>query len=315
MDNHTATAEHTELREFLGTLPTEAVGARFPDLDLLSDDELIAAMISSERAVADAVEAQAPQIAAALAGIVAGMSQGGRLVYMGAGTAGRMGILDASEAPPTFGISSDVIIGRIAGGEQAIHTAVENAEDDAAAGARDVDELELGAHDSLVGISASGRTPYVVGALNRARERGALTIAHSCNPGSAIGAAAEIAIETEVGPELLTGSTRLKAGSAQKLILNTLSTSAMVRAGKVYRNLMVDLRATNEKLRARSERTVIVATGATPAIAATALADTQGWVKAAILAIETGIPAEEAVTTLETNGGFLRSAIDSVRAG
>lgn len=308
------TTERAQLREFLGTLPTETVGVRYPDLDLLSDTELVAAMIESERAVADAVAAQSAQIADALAGIVAGMARGGRLVYMGAGTAGRMGVLDASEAPPTFGISSDVIIGRIAGGERAIHTAVENAEDDAVAGARDVDDLELGPDDSLVGVSASGRTPYVVGALNRARERGAFTVAHSCNPNSAIGAAADVAIETEVGPELLTGSTRLKSGSAQKLVLNTLSTSAMIRAGKVYRNLMVDLRATNEKLRARSERTVILATGATAAVAARALEETEGWVKAAILAIETGVSADVAVATLNANGGFLRAAITEVGA-
>ncbi|AMB57737.1 hypothetical protein AWU67_01395 [Microterricola viridarii] len=310
VDNANTIEDRGQLRDFLGTLPTEKVGVRYPDLDLLDDAELVHAMIESERAVADAVAAQATQITAALAGIVAGMARGGRLIYMGAGTAGRMGILDASEAPPTFGISGDVIIGRIAGGETAIHTAVENAEDDAHSGALDVDSLDLGPNDSLVGISASGRTPYVVGALNRARERGAFTVAHSCNPNSAIGAAAHVAIETEVGPELLTGSTRLKSGSAQKLVLNTLSTGAMVRAGKVYRNLMVDLRATNEKLRARSERTVILATGAEPAVAAASLEATGGWVKAAILSIEAGIPAAAAVAALEGNGGFLRTAID-----
>lgn len=309
MDSSNSTEDREQLRVFLGTLPTETVGERYPDLDLLNDAELVHAMIESERAVADAVAAQSAQITAALAGIVAGMARGGRLVYMGAGTAGRMGILDASEAPPTFGISSDVIIGRIAGGETAIHTAVENAEDDADSGAQDVDGLKLGPNDSLVGISASGRTPYVVGALNRARERGSFTVAHSCNPNSAIGVAAHVAIETEVGPELLTGSTRLKSGSAQKLVLNTLSTGAMVRAGKVYRNLMVDLRATNEKLRARSERTVILATAAEPAIAAASLEATNGWVKAAILSIEAGIPAAAAVARLEGNGGNLRTAI------
>lgn len=315
MDNSNSVEDRGQLREFLGTLPTETAGERYPDLDLMNDAELVQAMIESERAVADAVAAQAPQITAALAGIVAGMARGGRLVYMGAGTAGRMGILDASEAPPTFGIADDVIIGRIAGGATAIHTAVENAEDDIQAGARDVDGLGLGPDDSLVGISASGRTPYVIGALRRARERGSFTIAHSCNPNSAIGAAAQIAIETTVGPELLTGSTRLKSGSAQKLVLNTLSTGAMVRAGKVYRNLMVDLRATNEKLRARSERTVILATGVEPGVAAAALEATGGWVKAAILAIEAGIPGSAAVAALEANGGFLRTAILEAAAG
>lgn len=314
MDNAHRTEDRAHLRDFLGTLPTETVGERYPDLDLLTDDEFVHAMIDSERAVANAVAAQAPRITAALNGIVAGMARGGRLIYMGAGTAGRMGILDASEAPPTFGITDDVIIGRIAGGAGAIRTAVENAEDDAGSGAADVDALELGPDDSVVGISASGRTPYVIGALQRARERGAFTVAHSCNPNSAIGAAADVAIETEVGPELLTGSTRLKAGSAQKLVLNTISTGAMVRAGKVYRNFMVDLRATNEKLRARSERTVILATGAEPCDAAAALEASGGWVKAAILAIEAGIPASDAVAALEANGGFLRPAISEATA-
>lgn len=314
MDNANRTEDRAHLRDFLGTLPTETAGERYPDLDLLTDDEFVHAMIDSERAVADAVAAQAAPITAALNGIVAGMARGGRLIYMGAGTAGRMGILDASEAPPTFGISDDVIIGRIAGGAGAIRTAVENAEDDAGSGAGDVDALELGPDDTLVGISASGRTPYVIGALHRARERGAFTVAHSCNPNSAIGAAAHVAIETEVGPELLTGSTRLKAGSAQKLVLNTISTGAMVRAGKVYRNFMVDLRATNEKLRARSERTVILATGAEPCDAAAALEASGGWVKAAILAIEAGIPAADAVAALQANGGFLRTAISEATA-
>lgn len=315
MDNPNPIEDRSHLRDFLGTLPTEGVDERYPDLDLMSGSQLVHAMIDSERAVADAVAAQAGQITAALEGIVEGMARGGRLVYMGAGTAGRMGILDASEAPPTFGITDDVIIGRIAGGPTAIHTAVENAEDDDAAGARDVDELNLGPNDTLVGISASGRTPYVVGALNRARERGSFTVAHACNPHSAIGAAAHVAIETEVGPELLTGSTRLKSGSAQKLVLNTLSTGAMVRAGKVYRNLMVDLRATNEKLRARSERTVMLATNADPETAAASLEASGGWVKAAILSLEAGIPASAAIAVLEDNGGFLRAAITESVAG
>ncbi|WP_323745549.1 N-acetylmuramic acid 6-phosphate etherase [Arthrobacter gandavensis] len=314
MDDQTQPGERAHLREFLGTLPTEMVGERYPDLDLLTDTEFVHAMIESERAVADAVAAQADRITAALNGIVAGMARGGRLIYIGAGTAGRLGILDASEAPPTFGIGEDVIVGRIAGGPGAIHTAVENAEDDSSAGARDVDALDVGPDDALVGISASGRTPYVVGALQRARERGAFTVAHACNPNSAIAAAAHVGIETEVGPELLTGSTRLKAGSAQKLVLNTLSTGAMIRAGKVYRNLMVDLRATNEKLRARSERTVMLATGAGPEAAAAALRSSGGWVKAAILSLEAGIPAHAAVAALEANGGFLRPAIAEARA-
>lgn len=301
--------ENAQLRALLGTLSTERVSERNTDLDLMENGELVAAMIEEDRAVGEALRSQAGQITAAIDGIVPGLSRGGRLVYIGAGTAGRMGVLDASEAPPTFGISDDVIIGLIAGGEKAIHTAVENAEDSEEMGIADVDRLDLGPNDTLVGISASGRTPYVVAALNRAQERGAFTVAHSCNADSPIGAAAQVAIETEVGPEILTGSTRLKAGTAQKLVLNMLSTISMVRLGKVYRNLMVDLKATNEKLRARSERTVILATGTDAETAARVLAEVDGWVKAAILVISTGLPAATAVELLTKNEGYLRPAI------
>lgn len=293
----------------LATLATEQVGVRYPDLDLLSTRELVEAMNEENHAVSAALAKVTPQIALAVDGIVERMRRGGRLIYIGAGTAGRMGILDASEAPPTFGTDPRMIVGLIAGGSVAIQTAVEDAEDDAEAGRADLEVAGVSEADVVVGISASGRTPYVLGAIAYASEIGALTIGIACNAGSPLGAASEIGIEAVVGPELLTGSTRLKAGTAQKIVLNTLSTITMVRLGKSYRNLMVDLRATNEKLRARSERTVMLATGTDLATAQTVLAECGGWVKAAILVVMTGLSAEDAITALENKDGYLRHAI------
>jgi N-acetylmuramic acid 6-phosphate etherase len=301
--------ERSELRERLGSFATEAVNDATRELDLLPLDEQIALMCRQNDAVTDAVTTAAPQLAAAITLVVDGMRAGGRLIYVGAGTPGRLGVLDASEIPPTYGMDPSRVVGVIAGGETAIRTAVENAEDDEDAGIAAVDELEVGEHDSVVGISASGRTPYVLGALERAKARGASTVGFACNAGSAIGAVSDVAIETVVGPEVVTGSTRLKAGTAQKLVLNTISTLAMVHLGKVYGNLMVDVRATNEKLRARSERIVMLATGTDAATAARALAEVDGWVKAAILVVLTGLDGEHAVRLLQENDGMLRDAI------
>ena len=260
--------DHAELRDALATLSTEQVGDRHPDLDLLSTAALVRAMNEEDAAVAAAVAVATPEIAATIEGIVSRMSAGGRLIYVGAGTAGRMGILDASEAPPTFGTHPGQIVGVIAGGSGAIQGAVENAEDDAAAGVADLRALGVSAGDAVIGVSASGRTPYVIGAVEFAASVGAFTAGISCNSPSDLGRAADVAIDVVVGPELLTGSTRLKAGTAQKMVLNMLSTITMVRLGKTYRNLMVDMRATNEKLRARAERTVMLATNADAAVAA-----------------------------------------------
>jgi N-acetylmuramic acid 6-phosphate etherase len=297
------------LRERLGSFATEAVNDATRELDLLPLDEQIALMFQQNALVTDAVAACAPEIAAAVTLVVDGMREGGRLIYVGAGTPGRLGVLDASEIPPTYGLDPSRVVGVIAGGDAAIRTAVENAEDDDVAGAAAVDDLEVGEHDTVVGISASGRTPYVLGALKRARERGAATVGFACNAGSAIGEASDVAIETVVGPEVVTGSTRLKAGTAQKLVLNTILTLAMVHLGKVYGNLMVDVRATNEKLRARSERIVMLATGTDADTAARALAEVDGWVKAAILVVTTGLAGDEAVRLLGENGGMRREAI------
>ncbi|MFF1573533.1 N-acetylmuramic acid 6-phosphate etherase [Leifsonia sp. NPDC058292] len=304
-----------DLRATLGTLSTEAVSDRYGDLDLMTVEQLVEGMNAHNAEVPVAVARQTPEITAAIDGVVDGMRRGGRLIYVGAGTAGRMGILDASEIPPTFGESPELVVGVIAGGPEAIQTAVENAEDDAEAGVAALTELGLRAEDSVVGISASGRTPYVLGALAYAREVGAFTVGLSCNGGSPLGAAGDVGIEVVVGPEIITGSTRLKAGSAQKLVLNMISTIAMVRLGKVHGNLMVDMRATNDKLRARSERTVMLATGVDAETAARALEATGGWIKAAILMTETTLDAGEAVRLLTEHGGRLRDALAAAGAG
>lgn len=298
-----------ELRERLGSFATEDVNPRTRDLDLLPLDEQVMLLCEANATVADVVAESASQIAAAVRVVVEGMRAGGRLVYVGAGTPGRLGVLDASEIPPTYGMDPARVVGVIAGGDRAIRAAVENAEDDAVAGAVAMDELSVGAHDTVVGVSASGRTPYVLAALRRAGQRGAATVGFACNAGSPIAEASDVAIETVVGPEVVTGSTRLKAGTAQKMVLNTISTLAMVRLGKVYGNLMVDVRATNEKLRARSERIVMLATGTDADTAARALAAVDGWVKAAILVVVTGLDGAEAVRVLNEHDGMLREAI------
>lgn len=303
--------ERARLRDVLETLATEQVSAAHRPLDEMPVTELVASMIADSASVPASVLEQAPGIATAINGIVERMRRGGRLIYIGAGTAGRIGVLDASEIPPTFGTDPSRVIGLIAGGPGAIHTAVENAEDSRELGATQLAEVSLGPDDAVVGLSASGRTPFVVGALEYASEIGAFTVGFACNAGSAIGAVADVAIETVVGPEFLTGSTRLKAGTAQKLVLNAISTITMVRLGKVYGNLMVDLKATNEKLRARSERTVMLATGVDAATAARALAGVDGWVKAAILVAVSGLPAADAIDLLAEHDGVLREAIAS----
>ncbi|MFD0803833.1 N-acetylmuramic acid 6-phosphate etherase, partial [Streptomonospora algeriensis] len=250
---------------------------------------------------------------AAVDAIAARMGRGGRLIYAGAGTAGRLGVLDASECPPTFNTGPQQVIGLIAGGPGAISGAVESAEDDTRAAAAELDELGLAPEDTVVGISASGRTPYSVAAVRHAAERGALTVGVSSNPGSPLGAAADHAIEVETGPELIAGSTRLKAGTAQKLVLNTLSTVTMIRLGKTYGNLMVDLRSTNEKLRARAHRIVETATGAGDDEVERALTAGAGDVKTAILTILGRVGAEEAGRLLDSCGGRLRDAVESAR--
>ncbi|HHB0873112.1 TPA: N-acetylmuramic acid 6-phosphate etherase, partial [Vibrio cholerae] len=240
----------------------------------------------------------------------AAFKQGGRLIYLGAGTSGRLGVLDASECPPTFGVSDQMVIGLIAGGKEAMFTAQEGAEDNATLGAHDLQQIDFSSKDVLVGIAASGRTPYVIGALEYANDLGATTIALSCNPDSPIAEIAQIAISPVVGPEALTGSTRLKSGTAQKLVLNMLTTASMIRLGKSYQNLMVDVRATNRKLIARAVRIVMQATDCQREEAEALLKESHNNAKLAILMHLTGMNYEQATAKLSQSDGFLRRAME-----
>lgn len=302
-----------ELRAQLATLTTEAFRPELAEIDQLPTQEIARIMNGEDATVPAAVAEKLPLIAAAIDATAERMARGGRLIYAGAGTAGRLGVLDASECPPTFNTDPSEVIGLIAGGPSAMIKAVEGAEDSKELAAADLDALGLTADDTVVGISASGRTPYAIGAVEHARAQGALTIGLSCNADSALAAAAEHGLEIVVGPELLTGSTRLKAGTAQKLVLNMLSTITMIRLGKTYGNLMVDVRASNEKLRARSRRIVSLATGASDQEIEAALAATGGEVKNAILAILGGVDGPTAATLLADSRGHLRAALAAVR--
>jgi N-acetylmuramic acid 6-phosphate etherase len=299
----------TELLDELSRLGTEASTTERGDLDLLGTLDLVRAMNAEDRRVPDAVEACSAEIAAAVDGITARFRRGGRLIYIGAGTAGRVGVLDASECPPTFGTDPSMVVGLIAGGETAIRSAVENAEDDSDAAERSLRDLGLTERDTVVGLSASGRTPYVVGGLRFARGIGALTVAIASNQHSVIGAEADIAIEVITGPEFISGSTRLKSGTAQKLVVNMLTTLSMIKLGKTYRGVMVDLEATNEKLRARSIRTVSQLAGVGVEDASDALAGAHGSVKLALLMLATAADADAAASALDSADGILREAI------
>ncbi|MGW0800221.1 N-acetylmuramic acid 6-phosphate etherase [Streptomyces sp. NPDC002692] len=304
-----ASSSHHDLRAELETLTTEAFRPELSEIDRLPTLEIAKLMNTEDAAVPAAVAERLPLIAAAIDGIAERMSRGGRLIYAGAGTAGRLGILDASECPPTFNTDPSEVVGLIAGGPGAMVTSVEGAEDSRELAAADLDALSLTPDDTVVGISASGRTPYAVGAVEHARTRGALTVGLSCNAGSALAAAAEHGIEIVVGPELLTGSTRLKAGTAQKLVLNMFSTITMIRLGKTYGNLMVDVRASNEKLRARSRRIVALATGAPDEEIERALTATGGEVKNAVLVLLGGVDGPTAARLLTESDGHLRAAL------
>ncbi|MER6564966.1 N-acetylmuramic acid 6-phosphate etherase [Streptomyces sp. NPDC001093] len=298
-----------DLRQQLASLTTEAFRPELADIDRLSTLDIARLMNGEDAGVPGAVAAQLPRIATAVDAVAARMARGGRLVYAGAGTAGRLGVLDASECPPTFNTDPARVVGLIAGGPEAMVTSVEGAEDSGELAHRDLDALGLTPEDTVVGISASGRTPYAIGAVEHARALGALTIGLACNEHSALAAAAEHGIEVVVGPELITGSTRLKAGTAQKLVLNMLSTITMIRLGKTYGNLMVDVRASNDKLRARSRRIVSLATGASDEEIERALTESGGEVKNAILALLADVDGPTAARLLEESGGHLRAAL------
>ncbi|HGM9711975.1 N-acetylmuramic acid 6-phosphate etherase [Proteus mirabilis] len=293
----------------LGHLVTESRNHHSEHIETLSTLEMLKVINNEDKKVPFAVEATLPHIARLVDKVVTAFSQGGRLIYCGAGTSGRLGILDASECPPTYGTPHDMVIGLIAGGHKAILQAVENAEDNVQLGAEDLHQLNFNAKDVLVGIAASGRTPYVIGALEYARSLGAVTGAISCNPDSPIAQRADIAITPIVGPEVVTGSSRMKAGTAQKLVLNMITTGAMIKMGKVFGNLMVDVEATNAKLIERQIRIVMQATECDRATAEQALAQCQRHCKTAILMILAGVNAQQATQLLAQNKGFIRQAL------
>jgi N-acetylmuramic acid 6-phosphate etherase len=291
----------------LGHLSTEEARAERAEIDRLGTDELVRLMNAEDAIVPAAVGAAGPAIAAAVDGIVERLEAGGRLIYVGAGTAGRVGVLDASECGPTF--NTDRVLGVIAGGQVAVSTASESAEDHPDSGAQAIAVLGVSDVDAVVGISASGRTPYVLGAIERARAAGALTVGLACNEGSELSAAVDVPIEVLVGPEFIAGSTRLKAGTAQKLVLNMLSTLAMVRLGRTYGNLMVDVRVTNAKLRDRATRIVEQVAGVDRIAAAAALAEAGDDAKVAVTMLRTGTNAGGARDRLAAAGGHLRRAL------
>ncbi|EPA0545466.1 N-acetylmuramic acid 6-phosphate etherase [Vibrio alginolyticus] len=279
------------------------------DIDLLPSLDIVQRINQQDKLVPLAVEKVLPEIAEAVDKITEAFKVGGRLFYIGAGTSGRLGVLDASECPPTFGTDPEMVVGIIAGGKEAMFRAKEGAEDDPTLGEQDLKENTLTQRDVVVGIAASGRTPYVIGGLEYANELGATTVALSCNPDSPIADIADIAISPVVGPEALTGSTRLKSGTAQKLVLNMLTTASMIRLGKSYQNLMVDVKATNAKLVARAARIVMQATDCTNQEAKTALKETDYDAKLAILMILTGLDKESATEQLNAKQGYLRKVV------
>jgi N-acetylmuramic acid 6-phosphate etherase len=295
----------------LGELLTEQVDDRYARLDTASVMQLATTMNDADTNVPAAVRAALPQIVPAIEGVVGRLASGGRLIYIGAGSAGRMGVLDAAECPPTFSTPPELVQAVIAGGRKALTAAMEGVEDDEAAGKAVIDECLITAADAIVGISASGRTPYVLAAVLAARARGALTVGLSCNSGTPLSAAAEAAIEVLVGPEVLAGSTRLKAGTAQKLVLNMISTISMIRLGKTYGNLMVDLRVTNAKLRDRAIRIISRVTGVPSSDAEAALDRASLDVKTAILMVDPSGDGADPRQRLAASGGRLREALEA----
>ncbi|MEN3539430.1 N-acetylmuramic acid 6-phosphate etherase [Microbispora sp. ZYX-F-249] len=295
----------------LAALATEQSDPRFSAIDTLPTEEIARLMNAADAAVPAAVGRAVPAISAAVDAIAARMADGGRLLYVGAGTSGRLAVLDASECPPTFGTHPDLVQGIIAGGEAALVRSVEGAEDDAEAGAAVIRGKHVGPLDSVVGISASGRAPYVVAAVEQARRLGALTVGLACNTGTPLARAADHAVEVIVGPEVVTGSTRLKAGTAQKLVLNMISTITMIRSGRTYGNFMVDVVASNSKLVDRAARIVSDITGTQVPRAREVLENAGRDVKTAVVMIERGVGADDARALLAAHGNRLGPALHS----
>ncbi len=300
----------TRYEEF-AQLATEQRNPRTLDLDTLDIPEILRRISAEDHGVPAAVAKELPHVARAVELVVASFRDGGRLLYVGAGTSGRLGVLDAAECPPTFGSDPDLVQGVIAGGPGALVRAVEGAEDHEAEGRRALDERAVGAKDTVIGLAASRRTPFVVAALARARERGARTAYVTCTPRSEFTLPVDVAICLEVGPEVLMGSTRMKAGTAQKMVLNMITTAAFVRSGKAYENMMVDLMATSEKLVERSRRTVMTVTGVNYVTAARAIEEAGKSVKTAIVMLKRACPRAEAEARLKRARGFVRAALEA----
>ena len=297
------------LLQTLSTLITEQRNPNSMNVDCLSALEIVQLMNKEDKQVPLAIEKCLPQIAQAVECIVAAFQQGGRLVYIGAGTSGRLGVLDASECPPTFGVSPEMVKGIIAGGERALRHPIEGAEDSKTQAVVDLQTIQFSSKDVLVGIAASGRTPYVIGALEYAKSLGSVTVSIASNPNSAMANIVDIAIDTVVGPEVLTGSSRLKSGTAQKLVLNMLTTASMILMGKCYQNLMVDVQASNEKLKARAIRIVMQATDCDKALAEETLKLADQNAKLAIMMILSGLDRAQAEALLEKHQGKLQLAL------
>ena len=297
------------LLQTLSTLITEQRNPNSMHVDSLSALEIVQLMNQEDKQVPLAIEKCLPQIAQAVECIVAAFQQGGRLVYIGAGTSGRLGVLDASECPPTFGVSPEMVKGIIAGGERALRHPIEGAEDSKEQAVIDLQTIQFSSKDVLVGIAASGRTPYVIGALEYAKSLGSVTVSIASNPNSAMANIVDIAIDTVVGAEVLTGSSRLKSGTAQKLVLNMLTTASMILMGKCYQNLMVDVQASNEKLKARAIRIVMQATDCDKALAEETLKQADQNAKLAIMMILSGLDRVQAEALLEKHQGKLQLAL------
>ena len=298
------------LLQTLSTLITEQRNPNSMHVDSLSALEIVQLMNQEDKQVPLAIEKCLPQIAQAVECIVAAFQQGGRLVYIGAGTSGRLGVLDASECPPTFGVSPEMVKGIIAGGERALRHPIEGAEDSKEQAVIDLQTIQFSSKDVLVGIAASGRTPYVIGALEYAKSLGSVTVSIASNTNSAMANIVDIAIDTVVGPEVLTGSSRLKSGTAQKLVLNMLTTASMILMGKCYQNLMVDVQASNEKLKARAIRIVMQATDCDKALAEETLKLADQNAKLAIMMILSGLDRAQAEALLEKHQGKLQLALE-----
>ncbi|MCK9409085.1 MAG: N-acetylmuramic acid 6-phosphate etherase [Bacteriovoracaceae bacterium] len=307
-----------DLFQQLQKLSTEQRNPQSMDIDARSITDILSIINTEDKKIALAVESQLSYIAQAVELTVKAFLNGGRLIYVGAGTSGRVGVVDASECPPTFGVPFEMVQGIIAGGEGAMFRAVEGAEDKPEGGADDMDKKVVGPNDVVCGIAASMRTPYVIGAVTRAKERGARTLYVTTNPRTNLDLpeykhladALDVAICAEVGPEVVMGSTRMKSGTAQKLILNMITTTAMIRLGKVYENMMIDLQMTNKKLVERAKRVVMTVTGVDYSTAEHALFDAKGHVKTALVMIKANVDFDEATKRLQRSNGFVRAAIE-----